>query len=62
MLKQRLNAYRISTEILPPKVNILQDYADIKGGENLSSEESTVFKIFGFKRGYILFAIVTFKL
>lgn len=62
MLKRRLNAYRISTKVLAPKVNNLQDYADIKEGKNLSSEESTVFKILAFKRGSILFAIVTFKL
>ena len=62
MLKWRLNAYRISTKILAPKVNILQDYADNKEGKNLSSEESVEFKILAFERVYILFAIVTSKL
>lgn len=61
MLKRRLNAYGIPTKVLAPKVN-LQDYADIKDSRNLSSEESTVFKILAFKRGSVLFAIVTFKL
>lgn len=45
MLKRRLNAYRISTKLLAPKVNILQHYADTTEGKNLSSEESPVFKI-----------------
>lgn len=62
MLKQRLNAYRISAKILAPKLNILQSYADTKEGKNLSSEESTVFKILTTKRGYIVFATMTFKL
>lgn len=62
MLKRRLNAYRISTKILAPKVNMLEEYADTKEGKNLSPEESILFKILAFKRGYTLFAIVTFKL
>lgn len=62
MLKRRLNACRISAKYLAPKVNILQDYTDSKEGNNVPSDESTVFKLYTIKRSCILFAIVTFKL
>lgn len=62
MLKHRLNAYRISTKFLVPEVNILQDYANSKEGNNVPSDESTVFKLYTFKGSCILFVIVTFKL